>query len=352
MDMNTNNNKKTDTRSEMINSVNNNLNFTEDWLSGFIQSDGCFTITFEKRITGLLLRPKPIFVLTQDISELEMFKRLHEFLGQGYITKSKINVSLYITSLAGLQKVLFPILDKHPLRFGKLTAYFIFKNIVEAMLEKKHLKLEGLLGIIYASFKLNAETGRRTEEAKENLIKFLESKHGILPAPLCMVNIPDIKPISESPMSLDFIAGLIDGDGSFNVAFQIKPYRRLRVNFTVVQETSCAEVLTMLNSVFTCGNVYNLPSKASRYQVENVDLILSNIKPVLDKLYLNTYKQDMYKIAMKVCEIIKTKDYKSDQVFKELVELAYDSNKLGKRRRILKEEFIKKIDETSPQKTK
>lgn len=337
-----------DTRSEVIDSVNNNFKFSGGWISGFIQSDGCFTITFEKRKTGLNIRPKPIFVLTQDISEKELFKSLHKFLGVGYITTTKTNVSLYITSLSDLKNVLFPILEEHPLKYGKLRAYLIFKALVEEMLNKRHLKLEGLLSIIYTSFKLNSATGRRTEESKDNLLKFLESKNGKLPEPL-LIEAPLIAKLTSSNLSLDFLAGLIDGDGSFNVAFQIKPYRRVRVNFTVVQETSCKGVLDELKSYFSCGNVYSLPSAANRYQVENVDLILNNIKPVLDKLNLNTYKAECYQVAIKVCEIIKNKGYKSNHDFKEIVELAYNSNKLGKRRRITKEELIRKIDEVYPQ---
>lgn len=129
-----------------------NYNFTEGWFSGFSQSDGCFTIAFEKRKSGLLVRPKPIFVLTQDISELDMFKKLHLHVGIGYITKSKINVSLYVTSLADIKNVLFPIFDKHPLRYGKRRSYLIFKHVVNMMLNKEHLKLEGLLSIIHLSF--------------------------------------------------------------------------------------------------------------------------------------------------------------------------------------------------------
>lgn len=146
----------------------------------------------------------------------------------------------------------------------------------------------------------------------------------------------------HSRLTLDFLAGLIDGDGSFNVTFQIKPYKRVRVNFTVVQ--SCREVLNELKTFFSCGNVYDLPSNASRFQVENVDILLNYIKPVLDKLKLNTYKSEMYLIAMKVCEIIKLKGNKSNDSLKEIIELAYNSNKLGKRRRISKEELLAKLE--------
>lgn len=327
--------------------MNKNFKFSGGWISGFTQADGCFTITFEKIKTGLLIRPKPIFVLTQDRSEEKMFKQLHKYLGVGYIVYNKENISLYITSLSGLYNHLFPILDKDPLRYGKLTAYLIFKSIVKKMLNKEHLNLKGLVEIIYLGFHLNIDTYRRTNQSKQKLLSFLINKYGELPSP-CDINIPSISN-TQKELSLDFIRGLIDGDGSFNVSFQIKPYRRVRVNFTVVQETSCKELLNELIAYFDCGNVYDLPSAASRFQVENIDLILSKIKPILNKVKFNTQKAEHYKIAIKVSEIIKINGYKSNETFKEIIKLAYNSNRLGKRRRILKEELIKKIDSATKQ---
>ena len=68
--------------------------------------------------------------------------------------------------------------------------------------------------------------------------------------------------------------------------------------------------------------------------------MLNNIRPILDQIKLNTYKGGNYDIAIKVCEIIRDRGYKSNDAFKEIIELAYSSNKSGKRRRISKEEFL------------
>lgn len=150
--------------------------------------------------------------------------------------------------------------------------------------------------------------------------------------------------LSQVALTLDFIIGLIDGDGSFNVSFQYKPYRRVRVNFTVVQETSCKEVLNELKTYFGCGNVYDLPSSASRYQVENLNLILEKIAPILNGVTFNTQKGEHYETIIKVSEIIKTEGYKSEDSFLKIIELAYDTNKLGKRRRLTKQEYIEKMN--------
>jgi len=325
---------------------NRNYKLTEGWLSGFASAVGHFDVRFEIKNNKPFIRPRPIFNICQHISELELFKKMQEEYGIGFITQNKKNqsVSFIVTSLKEIDKVLFPIFDKYPLSSGKLKAYLVFKGIVKKMLIKEHLTLEGLLGIIEASYYINKATSLRTAESKDKLISFLEDKHGTLPSVSSKPVINEGVVPSYLPLSLDFVTGLIDGDGSFNVSFQLKPYRRVRANFTVVQETACKELLNELKNYFGCGNVYDLPSAASRYQVENVDLILNNIVPKLNGVTFNTLKYMHYEVLVKVCNIIKTNGYKSDDSFKEIIELAYDSNLSGKRRRLTKEEFLALIN--------
>lgn len=313
-------------------------------------------MVFDKRSSGLLLRPKPVFVLTQHISELELFKRIQQHFGIGFITQNNKNqsVSFLVTSLSDIEKVLLPMFQRHPLRYGKLKSYLLFKRIVQKMLNKEHLKLEGLLEIIDTSYFINKATSLRTIESKEKLISFLKDKHGLLPSvSYKSSSLEDVENeinkeldsfSPSTPLSLDFVVGLIDGDGSFNVSFQHKPSRRVRTNFTVVQETACRELLNELKTFFGCGNVYDLPSAASRYQVENVDKMLDNVLPKLNGATFNTKKYLHYEIFIEVCNIIKTNGYKSDTYFREIIELAYDSNLSGKRRRLTKQEFIDAIN--------
>lgn len=112
-----------------------------------------------------------------------MLKSLREYLGVGYLSKDRAAINLKVKSLSALKEVILPLFDKHPVYFGKLKAYFIFKEIVENMINKDHLKLEGLLRIVYLCKYLNADTGRRTPESYDNLLKYLESKHGKLTTP-------------------------------------------------------------------------------------------------------------------------------------------------------------------------
>ena len=96
---------------------------------------------------------------------------------------------------------------------------------------------------------MNKETSLRTEESKEILINKLEEKYGELPR-VFEISIHALNPLtSNKPLTLEFVRGLIDGDGSFNVSFATTR-RRISVNFTVVCELSSISVLNDLVNFF------------------------------------------------------------------------------------------------------
>ena len=315
--------------------------YSKGWISGFIQSDGCFTISLEKRKTGLFLRPKPMIILTQDKCEKNLFVSLKDDLKVGFLRKSKNNIELCISSLYQLKQVMLPILDQHPLKYGKLRSYLLFKKVVNNMISKQHLNLQGLMNIVNIAFDLNYNTTKHKIKDKQQLFNYLNAKHKILPSPApVFIDDSEIK-CYDNNLSLDFITGLIDGDGSFNVSFQLKPYKRVKTYFTIVQEESCRELLQDLIRFFSCGKVYDLPSKAARFQLENNNLILDKIKPILDQTEFKTNKSNYYKMFIEVCNILKNENYKCNSTFAKIVELSYDKNKKGKRRKVNKEELIK-----------
>src|SRR5271154_279095 len=296
-----------------------NFKLPPNYLAGFTLSDGSFIVAFNHNIKGKLpIRPQPIFNLTQNINELEMFKALQEYLGVGKLQFNRNNVMLTVKSLDEIVNIIIPLFDKTCLRGSKLTNYLIFKEVALMMFNKKHLTLEGLIQIINFSYFMNKKTSLRTIESKEILLKILSDKFGQLP------KIKNIAiPISNNllPINLEFIRGEIDGDGSFNVSFRTTR-RRVGVNFTVIHELDSISVLNELVNFFKCGKVYFLPSASARYQVQTVDDILNNIYPVFKDITFNTNKHEHFNILIKVCKYIKTKGFKTDEDLKFIIELA------------------------------
>jgi len=166
---------------------------------------------------------------------------------------------------------------------------------------------------------MNSETTLRDNASKLNILNELDKKYGThLPANY------QVQYTYEQPfikINTEFIRGLIDGDGSFNVAFRTDS-RKIGLNFTVVQELSSISVLYELVSFFKCGSVYKLPSEAARYQVQSREELLKNILPVLKDVKLNTRKQNNLDILIQVCDILNTSWYKNEDSLLKIVEIA------------------------------
>lgn len=319
--------------------MNKNFNFTFDWVCGFTQSDGSFVVSFVKQKKGICIRPQPIFNITQSIEELDLFLALQKYLGVGRVQKNRNNVTLVITSIEDIVKVILPLFDNHSLRGNKLLSYKIFKEVTLMMKDKKHLTLEGVLQIIELAYFMNKDTSLRSDSTKEVLMNNLELNHGTLPI-VPKIKLPESK--LPGPINLEFIRGQVDGDGSFNVSFRSNR-RRIGVNFTVVHELSSLSVLNELVEFFECGSVYTLSSAAARFQVQTVDEMLTKIAPVFNKIKFNTIKQSQYELTIKVCELIKKIGYTTNKDLKTIVDLAWDMNKSGKNRRMKKEEYLSKF---------
>lgn len=323
-----------------------NYKFTSDWISGFTQSDGSFVISCDRRKKGIPVRPQPIFNLTQSISEYDMFVALQKHLGVGRVHKNRNNVTFVVTSIDDLIKVIIPIFDNCPLRSSKQLSFQIFKLVCFMMQEKKHLTLAGTLIILELSYFMNKDTSLRTAATKAALIQELAIyavKSGVKLPNISELKLPLLDETKPTvPLNKEFVRGLVDGDGSFNISFRTNR-RRIVANFTVVHEISSIAALNELAEFFGCGAVYKLPSQAARYQVENLSDILAKVLPVFNQMEFNTIKQNHFEIFSEVCRLLVTNGYKSDKDLQHIVDLAWNMNKGGKTRRITKVEYLAKF---------
>lgn len=208
------------------------------------------------------IRPVPVFNLSQSYLDYDLFVEIQKYLGVGKVYKNRQNVTFVVKSMDEIIEVILPLFDKHPLRGSKLVGYNIFKTVVLMMKDKKHLTLEGAIQILNLSYFMNIETSLRTEESREMLVNKLIQKYGILPT-VERITMPAIDLNKLGPLTLEFVRGLIDGDGSFNVSFATTR-RRISVIFTVVCEFSSISVLRDLVDYFGCvrSTVYKLQSNA------------------------------------------------------------------------------------------
>lgn len=145
-----------------------------------------------------------------------------------------------------------------------------------------------------------------------------------------------------------FVAGFIDGDGSFSVAITKQKYMRdgeerwkwiLNPVFNAYQHERNLDILLVLKDhVFKTGRIHrkSSPYNVFTYTVENHRTLAEKIIPFFRKYQLATKKEDFEKFAEIVKRILEKKHLNS-KGFKEIVEIAHSMNAQGKNRKYTKE---------------
>jgi len=110
------------------------------WLVGFIDGDGCFTVSINPDgiITQLLLQPG------SHPRDLKLCEQIRSFLGCGVVYTHKNGVCIYqLSKRTDLVNHLFPLLytrgNCHRLRTQKRHIASLFRRIVVAMEQNRHL---------------------------------------------------------------------------------------------------------------------------------------------------------------------------------------------------------------------
>lgn len=319
----------------MQNSTNPKL--TPAYISGLVQADGSFHIAVDRNKSYKLgIRITPKLILSQHISAKPFFKDLINYLGVGHLNTHRDEVQIVVNSLPQIKQRILPLFDLYPVRSGKLISYLKFKQVVEMMELKEHLTAEGLAQIIEISYDMNLVSQRKPERKLE-LLKLIGFEQGVTVKNPIIPIVPSMDP--------HFVSGLTEGDGTFFISFRAN--RRIVASYTVIQESSSKGVLTELTEFFNCGAVYDLPSAASRFQVQSLDKLINHVIPHFSEFPLHSVKKEHFEIFSQVCHLLKARVHKTDEGLQQIIDLAYNMNKEGKGRRLTKEGFIQKMDAKS-----
>lgn len=310
------------------------------YISGLTQADGSFFCSIEKTIKkdqtkGLTFTP--VFDITVDLDSKNTLDILQEYFGCGkVITKMSDHSARYrVLNRKDLINTIIPLFKKYPVFCNKLHAFNLFTQILQLLSvkinERDHIK------ILTLSVSMNTSSKRSLEDILE-LSKIIGLSKTVN-------KIPDIFSNLTSEFNAGFLAGMIDGDGSFNITFpqnlkkaKIKPVLSLCFGPTalVLYEES-KKYLGISGVLYKANNIFVL-------KIANLDQIFNYVIPFMDANPLYTKKMEHYNIWKEVCLILKKEKNLSKSSFLKIVELAYDMNKKGKRRKLSKEEYIKIIN--------
>ena len=144
------------------------------YLSGFIDGEGCFAISFNKRAkmkTGIEI--KPSFWIAQNKRNLQILKDIHKYFGCGAIRFNKHDQTYKyeVRSIRDLMNIIIPHFQEYPLRTTKSKDFETFNKICSLIFKSHHLNKQHLSEIIIDSYTMN-ESGLR-KYTKEDLLKIL-----------------------------------------------------------------------------------------------------------------------------------------------------------------------------------
>lgn len=336
------------------------------FITGFTEADGCFYISIQScSITKLGLRFIPTFYITQDIESEHVLYNIHNTLSLSYqissfnfVRRKSDNTSTYTVRGVKSCKNLIQHFMKYPLQGEKRKNLLIFNFVLDLLdnnLVSESIRAENYVKIINLIFMMNNQ-GKTRPRTKNELFGLLSAKLNISWEKIDLIsrqsiNIPDISESNTLILNPWYVTGLIDGDGSFNLSFEIKPRLRIKTNFTLGMLNESKSILLNLLKFFSCGKIYTVSGKYSRYQVENIEQIEKNIIPHFKKYPLESNKKNHFLIWTQTLnsfselnKFVITPNLKK-QWFLENVERAYNMNCNGKRRKYTKEEIIKQINE-------
>lgn len=145
-----------------------------DWIIGFVEGEGCFSIGFVKQPGGKTRRGYSTgiqvwheFVITQGESSLSALQKIERYFGVGkiYLNKRHDNhrEHLYryvVRKREDLLNVIIPFFNQHTMHTFKKKQFERFDSILKMIATNDHLTLEGLVKIIHISEKMNSRKNR------------------------------------------------------------------------------------------------------------------------------------------------------------------------------------------------
>ena len=145
----------------------------------------------------------------------------------------------------------------------------------------------------------------------------------------------------------EYISGYVDGEGCFTVTFNMKAKAllgwELRPSFSVSQNEDRRQVLDIIKEYFGCGYIRrDYADKTVKFEVRDHTDLVQKIIPHFEKFPLLSSKQKDFELFKKICELINCGRHLNRGGYVAILDLAYNMNGSGKRRRT-KEEIIKSL---------
>jgi group I intron endonuclease len=270
------------------------------FITGFTDAEGCFNISIFKDNTFKLgWRVKLTFKISLHSKDKEVLELIKNYLKVGGITKAGPEACQFRVSSVKDLAVIINHFDKYPLITKKFADYELFKQAFNLIINKEHVKEEGLRKIIAIKASMNLG----------NSVTLKETFPGIVP-----VIRPSVK--NRRISDAHWLAGFTSGEGSFYINIKESPTVTTGYNvvlvFQLVQHSRDEFLIKSLVEFFKCGNIRHY-KEAVFFRVEKFSDIITKIIPFFNKYPIEGVKSKDFQDWCRVALLVKDKKHLTEE---------------------------------------
>jgi hypothetical protein len=157
-----------------LNGKNRNI---DEYIVGYVDGEGCFSISFSVRPKLLIgWETKPSFSVSQNHYRSEVLYLIQGRLGCGNMRRdfSDQTLKYEVRKLEDLVTKVIPFFDRCPLLSGKQKDFLLFRQICPMIQNGDHLNAKGFTKILELAVQMN-ESGRRRYK-QETILATIQKK--------------------------------------------------------------------------------------------------------------------------------------------------------------------------------
>lgn len=141
----------------------------QEYISGYVDGEGCFSISFSKREKFLVgFETKPSFSVSQNEDRAQILFLMQKVFNCGFIRRDYSDKTLKyeVRSLKDLINKIIPHFKKYPMLSEKQKDFEFFKKVCYLMQEELHKNKNGLRKILNFAFQMNPSGKRKYTKAE------------------------------------------------------------------------------------------------------------------------------------------------------------------------------------------
>lgn len=142
-----------------------------EYISGYVDGEGCFSVSFSKRQKFLVgWETKPSFSVSQNEDRAQILYVMKDYFDCGFMRRDYSDKTLKyeVRSIKDLVEKVIPHFEKHPMLSDKQKDFNSFKKVCYLMQEGEHRRPKGLKQILRFAFQMNP-SGKRKYTQKDIL---------------------------------------------------------------------------------------------------------------------------------------------------------------------------------------